>query len=331
MLRRFSLFPLTLLFGLVVRLKNFCYDRGWLKIARAAVPVISIGNLSVGGTGKTPVTIALAQLLLKNGIKPGIVSRGYKRKGKATKIVTDGESTFLNVENAGDEPFEMAKRLENIPIVVATRRADGCELLVEKFQVDVLLADDAFQHRKLHRDIDLVLLDCSMPSKLQKLLPVGFLREPWISLRRADIVLLTKNISNKTDIPPLPESTRQFSIVETSEKSFYNPITKRQIAPEEINSATAFCGIGNPRLFFKQIESLLSKNIKTVSFRDHTKYSGNKLARLPKSETYLTTEKDFWKLHKRWQQKENLFVCRLLIQFPEQFEKLLLSRLNNLR
>ncbi len=328
MFRNLFLFPFALLFGFAVRLKNICYNRGWLKSRKAAAAVVSIGNLSVGGTGKTPVTIALAQLFLKNGIKPGIVSRGYKRKGKGTKIATNGEFVFLDVECAGDEPFEMAQRLKNVPIVVSSKRIDGCKILTEKFHVDVILADDAFQHRKLHRDIDIVLLDSSISTKKLRVLPIGFLREPWISLRRADIFLWTKNMAKNVDFPALPQEIPQFSISELAENLFHNPITDKQITPEQIHSATVFCGIGNPNPFLQQMKKLLAENIKTVAFRDHAKYSIEKLSRLPKSKFYLTTEKDFWKLPKNWQQKENLFACRLQIQFPDQFEKLLFGLLN---
>ena len=185
------LLPFSWLFRVGVRLRNMAFDHAWLITRELPCPVISVGNLTVGGTGKTPMVIYLAEKIQKMGFKPAILSRGYRRKGKGTTIVSDGRKPPLDYTESGDEPALMAQRLPKIPIVVDEIRFRGGTHLVRKFDPDVVILDDGFQHRWLHRDLDIVLMDAASPFSDGKMLPAGRLREPPKNLKRADLVAIT--------------------------------------------------------------------------------------------------------------------------------------------
>ena len=149
------------MYGIITILRNFCYDYGILKITKVSTPVISVGNITAGGTGKTPMTMHLAEEAKARGLKPGIVSRGYGRKSRGLQIVHDGREFKGTVEHCGDEPFLMASLLKDVPVVVSENRIEGTEKLIQDFDVDLIILDDAFQHRKIYRDFDIVLMNAS--------------------------------------------------------------------------------------------------------------------------------------------------------------------------
>ncbi len=195
----FFLHSISVIYGLVVGLRSFLYDKGVFKARRLPCRVISIGNLTVGGTGKTPMTLYVAQLVKDLGCRPVVISRGYK--GLAEKkggIVSDGETVFLDPDVAGDEPFMMARKLKGIPVIVGARRYQAGMRAVDKFSPDVIVLDDAFQHRQLCRDTDLVLIDDKSYLGNEHLLPRGALRESVAGLFRADAFVLTRSGKNPT-------------------------------------------------------------------------------------------------------------------------------------
>ncbi|MFQ5781092.1 MAG: tetraacyldisaccharide 4'-kinase, partial [Nitrospiria bacterium] len=191
------LFPLTLfawLYGLVCRLRPFLYEKGFLPRKRADAFIVSVGNLTVGGTGKTPFTIYLAETWREKGYSVGIVSRGYGRNDKRSVVlVSDGEKMLEAASAAGDEPYLMAERLKGIPVVVSADRFKGCQWLIRHFKMDLILLDDAFQHVPIHRDMNLLLIDAMNPYGNHRLLPRGPLREPLSAARRADLVIFTRS------------------------------------------------------------------------------------------------------------------------------------------
>ena len=202
---RYLLFPLALFYWGAVLWRNLFYTIGFFVTRHLPVPVISVGNLTVGGTGKTPAVIYLAQKLQENGFKPAVLSRGYGRRTTGTVVVSDGEKCLAGWEKGGDEPYLMAKRLSGIPVVVDELRYRGGCFIVEKFHPDVILLDDAFQHRALARDLDIVLLNSQDSPEAYKMLPYGKLREPPFHLRRADVLIWTKrNLSR----PPVSVRSR---------------------------------------------------------------------------------------------------------------------------
>ena len=216
---RFLFIPLSWLYGAGVRLRNWLYTLGMFKMRTLPCRVISVGNIVVGGTGKTPAVIALAKHLQTENVRVAILLRGYKRQSREkVTIVSDGKRVCASLKESGDEAYMMAKHLSGVPIIVSRQRYQAGQIALERFGVDVLLLDDGFQHRQLARDVDILTVPVDSVVGLQatpaypfagrdglkvrplprvsfknreRLLPAGTLREPPTALRRADVILLT--------------------------------------------------------------------------------------------------------------------------------------------
>ena len=285
--------PLKLIFYTGVALKNWCYDAGVCSKHTLDIPVISIGNIAFGGTGKTPMVIHLCKKLKEQGYKPSVISRGYKRKSQDLVVVNDGSNTIADVNSAGDEPYLIATKLLDVPVVVSNEKVQAAKYVVENFKdVNVIVMDDGFQYRKLERVLDIVLLNGSECS--------GLLREPKSSLKRADIVLTLD---------------KQYSISELSDNNF-NTAT-----PNE--SVYAFCGIANPDSFFNFVQSN-NIDIKGQSvFQDHHQYSKESIQNLESSinksgtNSIITTEKDLVKLSEDFLKRYKVYIVRLNIIFED--------------
>ncbi|MEI7671897.1 MAG: tetraacyldisaccharide 4'-kinase, partial [Deltaproteobacteria bacterium] len=204
---------LSLPYGGAVAARNRLYDEGLLKQEKLPCPVISVGNLTVGGTGKTPTVIFMAHLLRDHGYRPAVLSRGYGGSANApVNVVSGGNQILMGWREAGDEPILIARAAPGIPVLTGSRRLLTGRAAVETFGADVLILDDAFQHRSLFRDIDIVLLDAARPFGNGFLLPRGPLREPPDSLRRADILLRTgdaENVEPLWEAAPMPSEDRE--------------------------------------------------------------------------------------------------------------------------
>lgn len=193
-----ALAPIAALFGPLTRLRNALYDHELIRSRRLPVPVVSVGNLSVGGTGKTPMVALLAARLADAGRRPAIVSRGHggtnARRHSTPLIVSSGTGGDLAVSAAqsGDEPAMLARLLPRVPVVVGRNRYTAGRLAIERFHVDLVLLDDGLQHRRLHRDVDLVTLDAGLSLRTARLLPAGTLREQPSALRRAHLAVITR-------------------------------------------------------------------------------------------------------------------------------------------
>lgn len=190
--------PASLLYGAAMRARAAAYRKGMLETVRLPVPVLCVGNLTVGGSGKTPGVIWVVEYLLKKGRRPAVVTRGYgARAAGGVRVVSDGKGSILPVEGAGDEPFLLAQRLPAVPVVAGADRAAAGRMAVENFGADVLVMDDGFQHLRLFRNLNLLCVDAKEVGPLFRrggaaLLPAGRLREPMSSLWRADMVFLTR-------------------------------------------------------------------------------------------------------------------------------------------
>ncbi|HEV2248093.1 MAG TPA: tetraacyldisaccharide 4'-kinase, partial [Terriglobia bacterium] len=188
-----SLLPLAALYGLGARLRRRAFERGWLKPRRLSRPVISVGNLTVGGSGKTPLVALVCEILLRHGYKPAILTRGYRRERAAELIALEPQSqTAPDARTVGDEPALLARILPQVPIVVCADRFRAGQFAEERFGVDVHILDDGFQHLSLARDVDLVAIDVTQNVLHDAVLPAGRLREPVGALSRADLVVLTR-------------------------------------------------------------------------------------------------------------------------------------------
>jgi len=299
------LFFLSLLYAAAVRLRAYAYGWGLLRSKVLPIPVISIGNITLGGTGKTPATVNVAGILRNHGKKPVVLSRGYGRSDRSeVLVVSDGMSTVTDPASGGDEPALIAGRHPGIPIVVGTDRFRTGTVAFKRFHPDVAILDDGFQHIGLKRDLNIALIDAVDPFGSGKLFPAGILREPLTSLGRADIVLITK-------------ADRAGSILElkaTIERSTDAQIFTARYAPRDImNVATgekrpldflrgkpvfAFAGIARPDSFISLLQTLGAVISGTAVYQDHYSYSKSDLedirrkADACKAVLLATTEKD---------------------------------------
>jgi len=268
--------PLSSMFGLGVGLRNRLYDRGVLSARRLAGPVVSVGNLSVGGSGKTPFVLLLGELLRARGVKFDILSRGYGRKTKGVALVEPSGSASV----FGDEPLLMARKL-GVPVIVGEDRYEAGRFAEGKFGAQLHLLDDGFQHRALMRDFDIVLV--TPDDARDRLLPAGRLRESLASLRRADAVVLTSGAS--ADSFPV-EGKAVWRV-------------RRGIVPVNVpERPVVFCGIARPQNFTLQLRTAGIEPAAEAFFRDHHAYTESDVQELlrlrEKSEAggFVTTEKD---------------------------------------
>ena len=268
--------PLSSLFGLGVGARNALYDRGWLRAQRLQGPVVSVGNLSVGGSGKTPFVLLLGELLKARGVKFDILSRGYGRATRGVALVDPGGSS----REFGDEPLLMARRL-GVAVVVGEDRYRAGLFAEEKFGAQLHLLDDGFQHRALGRDFDIVLV--TPDDARDRLLPAGRLREPATSLRRADAVVLAGGAS--------PE------LFALDTKLVWR--VRRGILPKNVpERPVVFCGIARPQNFLLQLRTAGIEPVAEALYRDHHAYSEQDIRDLlnlrQRSEAggFVTTEKD---------------------------------------
>jgi tetraacyldisaccharide 4'-kinase len=265
--------PLSAIFGTGVAVRNALYDRAIFKAHKLARPVVSIGNISVGGTGKTPFVITLGELLKQRGITFDILSRGYGRSSTEIAVLDPNGSAA----QFGDEPLLLARKLQ-VPVIVGADRYQAGLLAEKQFASKLHLLDDGFQHRRLHRDFDIVLLPAA--DSTGTLLPVGRLRESIAALRRADAVVLPESLE-----PPL------------NVKRVWQ-VSKRLELSDPSGKLIAFCGIGRPKQFFDGLKAAGQPLAEEVIFRDHHHYAQRDMDRLLalKKQTgadgFLTTEKD---------------------------------------
>ncbi len=306
------------------------YTKKILKPKKLPVPVISIGNLSVGGTGKTPLTIFTAKKLQEKGYRVWVLSRGYKRKSKGTVIVSDGNSIFVPWEEAGDEPYLMAKN--NIPVVVSYSRYKAGLKALNSFSVDIFLLDDGFQHFQLYRDLDILVVDATKPFWEDKPLPAGRLREPAEFYRFADVIVVNRLSRAKNPekiLEFLKNSEKQLFISEEKIENITDLKESKNINFLKGKEVGAFSGLGNNRQFFQTVKDLSHKIGFTVSqfisFPDHYNY---KKLNLPKKQLWLTTEKDIIKISQKQIEKDNIFALKYSLNLPEDFVQYLENIIN---
>ncbi len=296
-----GLFIAASLFGLGVHGRNALYDRGVLRSRRLRGGVVSVGNLSVGGAGKTPFVLMLGEMLKERGIRFDILSRGYGRQSRGVAVVDPSGTS----QQFGDEPLLMARRLE-VPVVVGEDRYAAGLVAEEKFGVQLHILDDGFQHRALARDFDIVLVT---PEDVKdRLLPAGRLRERPGALRRADAVILTRGAEPETF--PL-----EGKIVWRGRRG----ITARNIPPRPV----VFCGIARPQNFFVQLRTAGIQSVAEAVYRDHHAYSSadvQELLELAKNSDaggFVTTEKDAINLGEHFSRLQPIAVVPVKMKMLE--------------
>jgi tetraacyldisaccharide 4'-kinase len=293
-------------FRLGAALRSALYDRGLLRAVRAAAPVVSIGNLAVGGAGKTPAAIAVGRRLLARGRRLAVLSRGYGAARSDPRVVADGERILLAAEEGGDEPVLVARRLPGARVLCGPRRAELARTAVEALGADALLLDDGFQHRALARDLDVVVLDAASPFGNGRLLPAGPNREPRSALRRAGLVWLSRV---DQAAPGAVEALRATA----REATGAEPVESRHAPVDVVDGALArslglgalrgrrvllLAGVARPAGVRRTIEALGGEVAAEAIFPDHHRFAGAELdaafraADAAGCDRVVTTEKD---------------------------------------
>jgi len=336
---------LSVVFKQGVALRHLAYRRGWLKTQRLNRPVVSVGNLSVGGTGKTPLVILMAETLTAGGHRPCILTRGYKRRGKGLIILEPGPERRADPSQVGDEPALLARALPSVPIIVSPDRFRAGIIGEERFQATVHLLDDGFQHLALYRDLDIVLLDVTRPPSDSALLPAGRLREPWSALQRAHWVILTRTELGDAGVwqGRVQALNPEAQIFRCGTKLAGLVNARNGLSETHANLlgkiAAAFCGIGNPTAFFADLRNWGFRVVAESVFPDHHVYTRHELdgllalARRAGAEAILTTLKDLMNLPTDWNSPMPLFACciRAEIEAKMEFERALLAEVEAAR
>ena len=320
---RLFLWVAAQVYSVVIGTRNFLYSKGWLKTDRANAIVVSVGNITTGGTGKTPLVIWLCNLLRQKNIRCAILTRGYKTRrascvmrrppprlasedaGAGAKNTRD---TQYDIRNTIDEPAILAKSCPETQVIVNPDRVGGAAEAVGKFGAEVLIMDDGFQHRRLARDLDIVTIDATQPFGYGKLLPAGLLREPIAALKRADAAIITRcDQVTEAKLAQLEEKLRFINSDMIIVRSIHAPICAKSAENKEINleelkdkKVFAFCGIGNPDAFLDTIKGLGCELVGSKIYNDHHHYTQNDIANIHKqakplkADLILTTQKDWF-------------------------------------
>ena len=330
-------------YGLIVRIRLWCYRRGWFKSSRLPCRVVSVGNITLGGTGKTPLVILLTEWLQAKGQRVAVLSRGYKRMSTASHLlVSDGSQLLAGPSEAGDEPFLIARRCPHAIVAVGADRAALGRWVLNQGPVECMVLDDGFQHRALSRDVDLVLLDATDATGLDAMVPAGRLREPLRGLERATAVVITR-ADSKEDV----EAVRsRLQAIHVPVEELIEVVFK----PESVVSATAgenkpleWChgkkawlvsGIGNADSFHRSVASLRVEALGRTVFQDHHHYGTDDVCQIRTNtqavgaEIVLTTEKDAGKVLPFLAPEDPWWALRLraeVVRGEERLRKLVLG------
>jgi len=301
--------PFAPLYGWLMSLRAAFYKKGVLKQHRLSVPVISVGNLTMGGTGKTPVTIYLGSLLAD--MNPVIVSRGYKSKSiSEVHIVSDGNTIHSNVEVSGDEPVLIAESLPGVPVLTSKKRSSAGQYAIDKFQTGIIILDDGFQHLALCRDLNIVLFKVDSFLGNNRIFPGGDMREPLKALGRADCFLLTcvdedtreRALAIQNALGKRFPGTPTFLAAYESSAIVDHGGSKRDVLELNSQNLFAFCGLASPASFQRTLARAGVNIVGFKGFKDHHGYSGEDLKKLVRdaknagAQGLITTEKDMVKL-----------------------------------
>jgi tetraacyldisaccharide 4'-kinase len=301
--------------------RDWLYARGLLKCRRLDCPVVSVGNLTIGGTGKTPAVELAVRTLMDLGHRPAVVSRGYGRRTRGVQIVADAASIRLDAEEGGDEPFLLARRLPGVPVVVGGNRYEAGRHAIERFGVSAIVLDDAFQHRTLVKDVEIVMARARAPWGNGRLLPGGPLREPLRALGRAGLIVVT-GARGADDVAEVAEAARRWAP--------HAPVIAARHVPTECWEAgpmrylpvqglagkrlLVFAGIGAPDGFRRTLQETGVVETGFARFADHHWYSVPELRALDAraaaggAEGLVTTEKDWVRLRRLPPVKHPVYV-----------------------
>ncbi len=314
-LLNFLLTGASIVYSLIVRLRNFFYDKHIFKTHQTQIPVISIGNITLGGTGKTPLVVWLCKELSKNH-NCAILTRGYKAANK-----------YCSKHNT-DEPEMLSKSCPHAKVIVNPNRVIGAAEAIGKFAAKIIIMDDGFQHRRLSRDLDIVTIDATRPFGYDKIFPAGLLREPISSLKRADAIVITRcDTTNESELNKLEEKLQTINPKMIISRSIHAPvhaitINNKEISLQQLKDKRifAFCGIGNPEAFLYTIKKLGCDIAGSRIYNDHHNYTNDDLSDIYRqakhlnAEIILTTQKDWTKISVLNTTKNGLIFAYIAIE-----------------
>jgi tetraacyldisaccharide 4'-kinase len=297
-----------------MKARRALYRAGRLHVYELGVPVISVGNLTTGGTGKTPLVEWIANELAQANRRVCILTRGYgRRRARERVIVSDGTEILSDADRAGDEPLLLAERLKGLAAVICDAdRVSAARWAVQNLKSEVFVLDDGFQHLRIARDLNILTIDATNPFGNGRVLPAGILREPRAEIERADCIVITR-----ADDPTSTENVRREIAAHHSGcpifaarnrlkglRSIQGKVARSRLAEEEVRAsrATAFCGVGNPESFFSLLRDHGYQLAHTLAFPDHQNYSQGDVGRIAResfargAQVLFTTAKDEVKL-----------------------------------
>ena len=294
---------ISLIYSILVSVRSGLYNLKILKTYKFDVPIISIGNLTIGGSCKTPMVVHIAKMLKGNQFKPCIISRGYKRKDNHMKLVVVNDDK-PSIDEVGDEVYMISKSLPGTPIVIADKKVAAIDYAINNLDVNIIILDDGFQSLSVHRNIDIVMINALLKEKDYNIFPYGMAREKIDSLKRADLIIITKNnLSDNSDISFVTKHNKNtmgldivFSLIEDNNTVMQNDLQTLKLIP--------VCGIADPDSFIRGINSLGINTVGKKIFSDHHHYSENDIENLKNDiennscDGVVTTYKDLYKIKK---------------------------------
>lgn len=339
------LYPFVPLYAAIVNLRNWLFDKGYFKAKRVDAKIISVGNITVGGSGKTPAVIYITNLLKNEGRHVGVLSRGYGRNSSGYLLVADNEKILADVEECGDEIYQTINECK-VPAAVCESRVPGARKLIAETHVETIVLDDAFQHRWIARDIDLLICEqrfLNDPEFLnQNLLPTGNMRENFSSVKRADAIIVNRKFSEKE---PLNREMQKFAETKNVFSGYYKAIgfvdIKRNleynIEEFEGQKSLVVSGIANPYSFINALKQTKVDTQNQIIFSDHKNYSSKEIQRIRKefystnSHSVVTTQKDAVKLVKFSKEFDDIDIfylkIRMEIDEKDEFRDFIIKKL----
>lgn len=317
------LLPFSWLYGMCVRCRHWCYDVSIFKTTTLNVPVISVGNMTTGGTGKTPMVEYLVRYFERQQKNVAVVSRGYKRKTHGTVIISAEQEYRGSAEIIGDEPYQIASKFPKTTVVVDKKRVRGAKL-AQQNAAEIIILDDGFQHRALGRNFDIVMLDGTRSLDKIPMLPAGVRRETLSSLKRAHLIAHSSKINASiASFPQIPHVIFEYELV--CLRRFYD---RQSVSIESMIGLTAiaFCGIGNPLSFQETLNQNGIEILDCIVFPDHHWYRKSDIEKILDrynnrgADIIITTEKDSVRLTKEImlpQVLEKLYILEIRLRIIE--------------
>jgi len=339
--------PFVLAYGFIISVRNLFFDKAVFKSEKVNAKVISVGNINVGGSGKTPLVIYVTNLLKNANFKVGVLSRGYGRNSTGYKLVSKGDEILTSVEECGDEIYHTSIECK-VAAAVSENRVKGAKRLIKDTGINLIVLDDAFQHRWIDRDIDLVVIDQSFINNksffTHSLLPKGDLREGFSSLKRADAIIINRKFFDKQEITSDMKIYFEGERVFTSHYkaiSFVDAMRKIEYSLDDFKGQESLVvsGIANPLSFLNVLNNAHVNTQNKLIFRDHKNYTIKEVQQIRKqfyttnSHSVVTTEKDAVKLSRFNREFDDVDIFYLKINLcmddEESFKQYLINKLKN--